>query len=253
MLLLHGLLGSGRFWGGAYDQLGTGHQLVVPDLLGFGRSPHPASGYRLDDHADAVLAMLDDLAILAPVTIAAHSFGALVALRVAQLMPERVRGIIAFGPPLYTDDTSARDHVADLGGLARLLAFDTPLAERVCGWMCAHRTLAAALARTARPDLPGAVAVDSVNHTWASYSATVNDALLVNHGAGQLVGIDVPVVLIGGDADRVIDRGHLARLADVHPNIGFEQWRGGHDLPIRMPHRCVGRIEAMLGALPPPE
>jgi len=64
-VLLHGLVASGIYWGGAFDRLGEQHRLVVPDLLGFGRSPRPADGYGPDDHIDAIITCLDDLGIAA--------------------------------------------------------------------------------------------------------------------------------------------------------------------------------------------
>lgn len=45
VVLLHGLGGSERSWGSTYDTLATDRRLIVPGLLGFGRSPHPANGY----------------------------------------------------------------------------------------------------------------------------------------------------------------------------------------------------------------
>lgn len=49
-LLLHGLLGSNRYWGGAFDRLADQGLLLVPDLLGFGASPRPLSGYGAGEH-----------------------------------------------------------------------------------------------------------------------------------------------------------------------------------------------------------
>lgn len=166
VLLLHGLVASGLYWGGAYDVLAERHRLVVPDLLGFGRSPRPGTGYGPDDHARAVVACLDDLGIVDPVTIGAHSLGSLVALRLAVTYPQRVAGIVAFGPPLYHDTTSARDHVTATSPMARLFALPGPLAERLCTWMCAHRHAGAKFALLSHPGLPPAVAADTVQHSW---------------------------------------------------------------------------------------
>lgn len=38
ILLLHGLGATGDYWGAAYDALGENHRVLIPDLLGFGRS-----------------------------------------------------------------------------------------------------------------------------------------------------------------------------------------------------------------------
>lgn len=59
VVLLHGQAGSGRYWGSAYDALGTCHRVVVPDLLGFGDSPRPDGPYDADRRADAVLGCLE--------------------------------------------------------------------------------------------------------------------------------------------------------------------------------------------------
>ena len=120
VLLLHGLGGSERSWGSAYDPLAADRRLVVPDLLGFGNSAHPASGYGPDDHADSVIASLDAIGVTEPVTIAAHSLGSLVALRIAATHPGRVRAIVAFGPPLYRDRPTARRHIAGTSLMGRI-------------------------------------------------------------------------------------------------------------------------------------
>lgn len=69
VVLLHGLVASGMYWGGAYATLARRHRLVVPDLLGFGRSPRPPSGYGPDDHVRALLARLEELDVSEPDTV----------------------------------------------------------------------------------------------------------------------------------------------------------------------------------------
>jgi pimeloyl-ACP methyl ester carboxylesterase len=246
VVLVHGFLGSGRYWGAAYDALAVGHQVIVPDLLGFGRSVHPATGYSADAHADALLRLLDDLDVCEPVTIGAHSIGVLVALRLAQRAPGRVRAVVAFGPPLYPDDMSARRRVRELGWMVRFLGSDTPPARIACRWMCAHRGLAGALATAARPDLPPAIARDTVSHTWASYSQTFAGVLATGHGPGRLDGIQVPLHLIVGCDDAIVDRDYLRQLADSRPNVTLELWKGAHDLPLRDPERCCERVGALV-------
>ena len=110
-MLLHGLVASGIYWGAAYDRLGHNHRLVVPDLLGFGRSPRPTSGYGPDDHVRALVTCLDELGVAEPVTIGAHSLGTLIAIRLAATHPDRVSRVVAFGPPVYPDRRSALAHV----------------------------------------------------------------------------------------------------------------------------------------------
>ena len=259
VLLLHGMLGSSRFWGADYDQLGSDGRLIVVDLLGFGSSPRPDGRYGLDDHVDALLATLDGDGIDDAVVIGAHSLGCVIALGLAQQAPERVAGIVMFGQPIYTSPVQARARMSALGGLSRLLALDTPLAERVCRWMCQHRSLAARLAVVLRPDLPKPVARDSVQHNWVSYAGTMRNVIIGSDSAGlarralnamaatePLNGHrpDVTLRIIAGDRDTVPEPAVLDELA-TDPAVRVECWQGRHDLPLREPKRCIRAIAAM--------
>lgn len=242
ILLLHGLVASGLYWGGAYDWLADHHRLVVPDLLGFGRSPRPASGYGPDDHTRAVGACLDELGITEPVIIGAHSLGSLIALRLAATHPQRVAAIAAFGPPIYPDPGAARAHVSATSPMGRLFVLPGRTAERACRWVCDHRTLAARLTVLTHPGLPREIAADAVEHTWASYSQTLQQNILAAEATTWLDQVTCPVHLVAGDRDRVVDHACLRRLADTHDNISLYEMSGRHDLPLTHAAECATLI-----------
>lgn len=247
IVLLHGLVASGIYWGGAYDCLADHHRLVVPDLLGFGRSPRPASGYGPDDHADALGTCLDDLGVAEPVVIGAHSLGGLVALRLAASRPERVAAIAAFGPPIYADPGAARAHVTATSPMGRLFVLPGRSAEWACRWVCDHRALAARIAALTHPRLPHEIAADSVQHTWASYSQTLEHVIVAAEATTWLDRIGCPVHLVAGDHDPVADHGHLRRLAGTHDNVTLIEPSGRHQLPLTHPAECTRLIVAMAG------
>lgn len=206
IVLLHGLVGSGRYWGGAYDALATHRRVIVPDLLGFGRSPRPAAGYGPDDHAYAVRPCLDDLGIGEPVAIGAHSLGSLIALRFAATHPtphRRPRGV-------------------------RTTALSRPAGR----WVCDHRTAVARLAVLTHPRLPAAIAADAVQHTWTPYSQTLQQVILAAEASTWLDDVRCRVHLVAGDGDRVVDHAHLRALAGRHDNIERRGQPGGHHLPL---------------------
>lgn len=246
LLLLHGLAGSGRFWGSDYDQLAVDRRLIVPDLLGFGDSPKPDVGYGPDDHADAVAGVLVELAGRRPAVVAAHSLGCVVALRLATRHPDLVSGIVGFGPPLYRDPDHARERLSNMGLLVRLFALGTPGAKAVCEWVCcAHPAAAATLARALRADLPGPIAEDGVRHSWTSYSETLRRVIMDAGGVASLRQVEVPVHLVAGDADPITDLGFLEDLTGPLGNVRLSVWSGGHDLPLTQPQECA---EAIRGA-----
>jgi pimeloyl-ACP methyl ester carboxylesterase len=92
-LLIHGLNTNIAFWHPALVRaLGESHCLLMYDQRGHGYSDMPAAGYTCSDLARDGAAILDahDVQIA---DVIAHSFGAGVALKLAQLFPERVRSL----------------------------------------------------------------------------------------------------------------------------------------------------------------
>ncbi len=245
VLLLHGLVASGIFWGGAYDRLAGSHRLVVPDLLGFGNSDRPDSRYGPDDHVEALFACLDALGVHEPVAIGAHSLGCLIGLRMAATHPERVTSVVGFGPPIYANRADARARIGASGPMARLFALPGPVGELACNWVCDHRAAAARLAALSHPRLPAPIATAAVEHNWASYSRTLTSVILDAEAADWLATIDVPVQFVAGNRDPVVDHTFLSHLVRT-TGIALQVWSGRHDLPLVEANRCVTAISDAL-------
>jgi pimeloyl-ACP methyl ester carboxylesterase len=246
VVLLHGMFNSGHYWGSTYDSVAGDGRSVAPDLLGFGRAPRPSDGYTADAHADAVADTLHHLGVDGPMVVAGHSVGALVAIRLAAQHPELVAAVVAIAPPLHRGPGSARTHLARIDPLAGLFVANTDLAARACALMCRHRSAAATAVRLLRPDLPGPLADDRVEHSWASYSQTLSNLVLGAEASSWLAEITVPVRILAGSDDDGIDHQYLAELADRHDYVILDHLRGGHDLPLVAPKLCLATIRDTL-------
>jgi len=244
VVLLHGLAGSNRYFGAAYDALATQRQrLVVPDLLGFGSSPRPHGiPYGPDDHVSALTRLLDALEIRQPIHLVGHSAGALVALHLANRSSARIRSVVALSPPLYADAKTALEHIRRIGLTVRFFATDGPLAHMACRWMCSHRETAARISTWLRRDLPEPIARDGVQHHWESYSGTLRNLILEARVPAAGCSNPPPTLLIAGDEDRVLDLDYLRDWTTRRPGAELEVWPGDHDLPLRTPIRTRGRI-----------
>lgn len=65
-------------------------------------------------------------------------------------------------------------------------------------------------------------------------------------GVAWLRQVEVPVHLVAGDADPIIDLGFLEDLTGPLGNVGLSVWPGGHDLPLTQPADCAEAIRAAL-------
>lgn len=252
--LLHGMFNSGRYWGGDYDVLARQGRLFAPDLLGFGRSPRPPTGYTIDAHADAVAGALRSVGVTEPIVFGAHSIGALVALRVAMRHPDLVAGIVAFSPPLYPDEATARERVAGSDPMARLFLSNEALSRRMCEWMCRHRDASILLMRILRPSVPLPLAEDRAEHSWASYAETLASVVIGSAASNWLSELTLPITIVAGTSDSVLELPFLSKLAQRHDNITLLTIEdAGHDLPLSHPKVCIDEIVHLLDATASPD
>jgi len=97
VVLLHGLGGSAANWGAVAGPLARSHRVLVPDLPGHGGSPRPPAGSDVGWFADAAAEALRE-AGCERALVAGHSFGGLVALRLALRHPDLVSGLVLVAP-----------------------------------------------------------------------------------------------------------------------------------------------------------
>jgi pimeloyl-ACP methyl ester carboxylesterase len=253
IVLLHGLGGSRSVWGSGYDSLGADHQVIAIDLLGCGRSPHPTAGYTLDDHAALVARTLAELGVDGrPAVVVGHSFGSLVALRLALRHPGQVAGIVALCPPLFRSAGDARAlTVAAITPVERFLYMPTWWARLICRNVCMKRPeLAQACARRLRAELPPVLVNEAIMHTWESYSQSMAELLSARARPEWLAEVNVPVHVIRGGQDAMPDVGLLEEMAAAHAHVSLTCIPdANHLVPLTHVSDCVSAIRGMSQAI----
>jgi 2-succinyl-6-hydroxy-2,4-cyclohexadiene-1-carboxylate synthase len=94
-LLLHGFTGDSSTWEPFYDKWGKHSKLIIPDIIGHGKtdSPEDTNRYQIEYAARDLFELLDQLGIV-QVDLLGYSMGGRLAIAFANLYPNRVRKLI---------------------------------------------------------------------------------------------------------------------------------------------------------------
>lgn len=250
LLLLHGYADSADTWRSVLARLGReGRRALAVDLPGFGTAT------RLD-RAEGVLPQLDRFAAAAirhlaaeagrPVIVAGNSLGGCVALRLAPDRELPIAAIVPIGPagfdhPVWFSAIEAQPL------LRHLLAAPVPLPEAVVRAAVGEgfRQLAFAHPRAAAADT---VAAFTQHHRSTRdlrrYLATGRRMLPELLNPFDLEAIDVPIMLIWGDRDRMVRHTGSRHLLEARPDTRYELLPDvGHCPQIEVPDTVVRLLQ----------
>jgi len=213
VLLLHSSGMSGRQWRRLATGLAArGFRAIVPDLAGHGQSaewPESTPFSFTIDVADT-LALLDP--IEGRVAIVGHSYGGLVALRVAAARPPRVRALVLYDPvafgTLAPTDADARRELEQV---------PSPWADTPEGrerWLEAFVDFWGG--RGAWPSLRSEARGEFQRVAWALYQGVTSLARDTTPASEYRV-IDAPVLLMTGENTPLAERRVVQRLSEALP------------------------------------
>ena len=214
VVLLHGQLMPRRMHQPLARALAAeGLHVVTLDLLGHGRSDRPSDPlvYSMTAFGEQVIALLDHLGAPQAV-IGGTSLGANVALEVAVLAPERVRGLLIEMPVLNNALEAGIIAFAPLMFAARFLPFTVN----------AVRVLTKPIPRGLVPFWVG-IGLDTCNQRADSVAAVVHGIFFgrVAPSSKQRQAITAPALVIGHGADPIHPAADAAMLAEEMPNSTF--------------------------------
>jgi pimeloyl-ACP methyl ester carboxylesterase len=249
LVLVHGLGGTIENWRALAPQLAGRHRVLVPDLPGHGGSLPLPEARSVDALAEAALEIAEGEGIRNAVWVG-HSLGGLVALRVAVLRPDTVRGVvIAAAAGIGSASRAAQVTLAVLGITrpGRLIApFRQTWAHSRVGRRVAFGWWGVADPDALEPELAEAFLVGPAHHTDTRQAAR---ALLVSDPRTELDRVMCPCLCLWGASDnwvRVEDGMEYARRlrAPLKTIAGC-----GHLLIGERPDACLAAIEQFVDSL----
>ena len=208
-----------RIWQDVVPAFADRYRIVLYDKRGHGLSDAPPAPYTIDDHADDLLALLDQLKV-DRAAVVGLSVGGMIGQRIAVRAPGRVRALVLcctaakIGTP---ESWAERIAAVEDGGIepiadAVLQRWFTPLfretrSDEVAGW----RNM---LVRT--PD-----------HGYAGTCAAIRDADL-RPDAGRIA---APTLCVAGDQDGSTPADVVKGTADLVPGARFALIDGAGHIP----------------------
>lgn len=197
-LLLHGGDLGGDSWAGTIEALaGAGWRVIVPDMVGYGKSGKPHAPLTLDDQAAHAVLLLDSLAA-PPVAVVGHALGAAVAARLAHAAPARVAALVLAAPVGLAPQPvpAARVDSAYQAELARVAPDEIrrELARSFAAWHPDYERLVRVRAR---------VAAGGEYPRWARARARSLELEGEGTVAGALATVGIPALVVAGEQDEL--------------------------------------------------
>ena len=104
VLFLHGVPDTQYIWEGVIERLSADFQCIAPDWPGFGGSGKAVNfDFSLDDHAEIVREMADELGLREPFLLVSHDFGGISAMAFAAKYPSRLSHLVVSNAPFSPD------------------------------------------------------------------------------------------------------------------------------------------------------
>lgn len=222
-LLIHSGGFTSRQWRRLAQRLAPTHEVLAPDLIGYGAEPWPpGEPFHFQQDVERLAGMLDRAA-----DVVGHSYGGLLGLQLALARPERVRSLALYEPVAFgvlgPADAEARAQLALPAYHADAAGVDERWLEAFVDWWNGAGTWAA----LPEPTRAGFRAVAwKVSQEVASLSADTTDR--ARYGT-----ITAPTLLLGGGRTPLTERRTLERLAEALPHVQLEVFPDmGHMGPI---------------------
>ena len=104
LVFFHGFGGgsSAYEWSKVYPAFASEYRVLAPDLIGWGKSDHPAKNYQIDDYLNTITEFLEKTCN-EPATVIASSLTAAFIIRVAIARPELFESLILSTPAGLSD------------------------------------------------------------------------------------------------------------------------------------------------------
>ncbi len=123
LMLVHGVTGSCAQYAINVKELARHHDLVVPDLIGHGKSTDTWTGNSVDEQVRHLQLLVDSLAINETISVVGNSYGGAIVANYAEQHPQYTRLLVIYDGPANAYTKAIADSMARVIGATDILDF----------------------------------------------------------------------------------------------------------------------------------
>jgi pimeloyl-ACP methyl ester carboxylesterase len=210
--------------------IGSIYKVIAPDLRGHGDSPAPEGDYTIDEMADDVIELLDDLGLDVPVVVGGLSMGGYVALSLVARFPQRVRALMLMDTRAAGDSPEAAEKREELARAVLAAGNAGPAVEAMTPRLFARIT------QEQRPERVAPLRELMESNTARGIVGALRAMASRPDRRADLDAIRVPTLVIVGEDDVVTPPAEAQALADAISGSRLEVIPGaGHLAPYENP------------------
>jgi non-heme chloroperoxidase len=232
VVMLHGVTDSWRSFEPVLPHLPDSIRAIAVTQRGHGDAPKPDAGYLIEDLAEDVVELLDDLGIGRAI-VTGHSMGAWVAQRVAIDHPERLLGVVLAG--------SLGGTVADdpefVAFAEEMATVQDPIPAEL-----AREFQESTVATPLSPEALDTFVAESLKLPARVWRAAFGGFVELDQ-AEELAGVNTPALLVWGDRDAFTPRGTQDALLETLAESRLVVYEGvGHAVHWEQPERFAADV-----------
>lgn len=241
VVLLHGFPLDRHLWSAQSRALSEEFQLVTPDLRGHGHSPSPPGTYLMEDLAADVLETIDGLGLPEPFVLGGLSMGGYVALALAEMAPERLRGLVLVNTRSAADSPEAARKREETAAEVESSGSIDPVVDAMIPRLFSPKTI------SARPDLVSEWSSRMRRTPPSGVAASLRGMAARPDRSHVLSNLRVPALVIAGADDLIVPVAEAQAMASLPRTAELVVVpEAGHLAPIEQPAATTRAIRHFL-------
>jgi 3-oxoadipate enol-lactonase len=224
LLLIHGFPLNSSLWEAQIEDLSDTARVLAPDLRGYGLSEATPAPYSMEMMADDAMGLLDSLGVHEPVIVCGHSMGGYIAFEFYRRFHNWVSGLILVATRAGADDEKGRAGRDEMIANVRARGIE-PVATAMLPKLFAPDT-------HERNELLVAFVREMIESSSPEGIVGALEAMKDRPDSTPILpDIDVPVLIIHGEADQLIPVAEAEAMRDAIPGAELIVLPGAGHLP----------------------